>query len=153
MSPENENKPSKTSGAAIITAIATLITAVGGLIYALKSKDLTSDDNKIIPKIVVDQKSSKIEKIFHGKVGRLETTFNLTFDHNENTVEGTYYYNKRQDQLYQLSGIFTSDEVHLDEFTKGERSAKCILKKDETGCYFGKMFNNDGNIHQMHICN
>lgn len=73
-----ENKGDKTSLAVIITAIATLITAMGGLIYAWKSKDLSEANPVQNIKPWLDNKSS--EKIFYGKVGKLETTFNLTFD-------------------------------------------------------------------------
>lgn len=142
-----ENKTEKTSVAVVITAIATLLTALGGLIYALKSPNSVPDDKKN-PVHLVDN----IEKIYHGNVGKLEATFKLSFDNKSTAVKGTYSYDKKQDQLYQLSGIAMNDDLHLNEFTKGILTANCVLKKGINGCFTGKMFNNDGRVYTMNIC-
>lgn len=138
-----EEKPAKTPYAVTITAIATLITAVGGLVYALKSNSIPDDP---------PTKPINTEKIFHGKVGKLETTYNLAFEANSDAVNGTYYYNQKQDKLYKLSGVSKNNDLHLNEFTNGTQTAKCVLKKDESGCYNGTMFNNDGRTYAMSIC-
>ncbi|WP_027378126.1 hypothetical protein [Kaistella palustris] len=146
-----ENKSEKTSFAVTVTAIATLITALGGLIYALKSKD-ASDAERKEPSSLSIKGITGTEKIFHGNVGKLQTTFNLTFDNNSTGVSGNYYYNKRQDQLYDLKGIYTGEDLHLTEFTKGTATAKCVLQKSGNDCFTGKMFNNDGRSFVMNIC-
>lgn len=143
-----ENTSNKTSIAVTITAVATLITALGGLIYALKSKNLSTGEAKSW----FDNRENGIEKILYGNVGKLETTFNLSIDENSGAVKGTYFYNKKQDQLYQLTGISSKNDLHLTEFTKGKPTAKCVLKKGDNGCYIGKMFNDDGRIYTMNIC-
>ena len=152
MPTETENNPSKTSIATTITAIATLLTAIGGLIYAVKSTNSSGNDEKKISKTLINNIEHKTAKIYHGNVGKLETTFNLSFDKNSNSVNGNYYYNKKQDQLYQISGVFTDDEIKIDEFTQGNISANCVLKIDGEDCLHGKMYNNDGRIHEMNIC-
>ena len=143
-----ENKTEKTSIAVTITAIATLITALGGLIYALKSPSPNSLHDNNNPLHLVEN----IEKIYHGKVGKLEATFKLSFDSKSTAVKGTYSYDKKQDQLYELSGIAMNNDLHLNELTKGNISANCVLKKGNDGCFSGKMFNNDGRVLQMNIC-
>lgn len=147
-----ENKVEKASTAVTITAVATLLTALGGLIYALKSPNPVINQPAVDPKPFVDTVKNNTTKIFYGKVGKLDTTFNLTFEKNSTSVHGTYYYNKRQDQLYQLSGIAMNGDLHLNEFTKKISTAKCVLKKDANGCFVGKMFNDDGKIFNMSIC-
>lgn len=138
-----EEKSAKTSYAVTITAIATLITAIGGLVYALKSNSVP-DDSPAMP--------FTSEKILHGKVGKLETTYNLSFEANSDAVQGTYFYNQKQDKLYKLSGVSINEDLHLNEFTNGKQTAKCVLKKDGSGCYNGTMFNNDGRSYAMSIC-
>ena len=134
-----DEKPAQKSYAVTITAIATLITAIGGLVYALKP---SPDSNDFI---------QKTEKIFYGKVGKLNTTFNLIFENTSDKVKGTYYYNKKKDQIYRLSGVYTKDVLKLNEFTDGDFTAKCDLRKEDD-CYSGKMFNSDGRVHEMKIC-
>lgn len=43
-------------------------------------------------------------------------------------------------------------DLQLNEFTNGILTAKCVLKKDNNGCFVGKMFNNDGRKYDMSIC-
>ena len=147
-----ENTSNKTSIAVTITAVATLITALGGLVYALKSKNLSAEEKK--EKVITwfGSDTGDTEKILYGNVGKLETTFNLSIDEKSGAVKGTYFYNKRQDQLYQLSGVSSKNNLHLTEFTKGKPTAKCVLKKGDNGCYTGKMFNDDGRNYTMNIC-
>ena len=147
-----ENKGDKTSLAVTITAIATLITAMGGLIYAWKSKNFSENPQTEIIKPVVNPTNSSTNKIFYGKVGKLDATFNLTFDSTSTTVSGHYYYDKKQNELYQLSGIYMKGDLQLNEYTNRILTANCVLKRDNFGCFAGKMFNQDGRKYDMSIC-
>lgn len=142
-----ENKTEKTSIAVIITAVATLLTALGGLIYALKSPSqntLPAPNNPV-------HLSENTEKTYYGNVGKLEATFNLTFINNSTSVKGTYFYDKKENQRYELSGTVTNGDLHLNEYTKGILTANCVLKKYD-GCFSGKMFNKDGRVFVMNFC-
>ena len=147
-----ENISGKPSVAATITAVATLITAIGGLIYALKTGNLSAEGNREEVKPAVALRAQKVEKVLNGTVGKMQAVFTLTFNPNGSTVSGTYYYNSRPEKNYDLRGSIHGTNLQLNEFTKGVLSAKCVLESSQDGCYTGTMYNTDGRVFPMQFC-
>lgn len=145
-----ENISGKPSLAATITAVATLITAVGGLIYALKTGNLSAEGNREEVKPAVALPAQKVEKVLNGTVGKMQAVFTLTF--NNSSVAGSYYYNARPQKIYDLRGTLNQNELHLNEYTKGVLSAKCVLESGQDGCYTGTMYNTDGRVFPIQFC-
>ncbi|MDF0720385.1 hypothetical protein P0M11_10295 [Kaistella sp. PBT33-4] len=147
-----ENITGKPSMAATITAIATLVTAVGGLIYTLRSGNLGAENSKDKVQPAVTVHAQKVEKIMNGTVGKMQAVFTLTFNPNSSTVTGTYYNNAKPRNIYDLRGSISGNNLHLNEYTNGVLSAKCVLEADGRGCYTGTMYNTDGRIFPMQFC-
>ncbi len=147
-----DNISGKPSLAATITAITTLVTAVGGLIYTLKSGNTGVESSKDEVKPPVAVRAQKIEKIMNGTVGKMQAVFTLTFNTNGNTVTGTYYNNAKPQKIYDLRGSINGNSLQLNEYTNGILSAKCVLEAYDHGCYSGTMYNTDGRTFPMQFC-
>ena len=161
MEEKNSNWFSSLPG--LLTAGATFITALGGLIVILQAKN--SDDKKSInndseikkTEIVEEKHTPIIENIIlKGNVGKLSAVFTLKKNENTSEISGTYYYPSRartkKAHVYQLSGKMTDEQIEMIEYTYHEKTATISVHKTANNCYEGQMQNTNGNILQMKIC-
>jgi len=90
-------------------------------------------------------------KSFSGKVGNLDASYNLKWS-SDGTISGTYYYPKRPNTIYTLTGKdLGNGNIQLTEFTGNNVSAHCNLTL-QGNCYIGQMNNTDGRTFKMTIC-
>lgn len=152
----------------ILTGLTALITAVGGLLITLKSLGyIGSEPKKEFHEVAreapgtiktdetreaIAAGSSAKAMSFEGNVGKLEAVFNLSFDLRTNTVQGTYFYKKRQNTIYVLKGAIHDNKLELTEYTSGKITATCLLESVNGGCYGGRMSNTDGRVFNMMFC-
>jgi hypothetical protein len=168
-----ENKNWWTTLPGIITALATLITAIGGLLVILNSNgylshkkeadsnsktenaasDAKVDKNKM--PVVSEKETATISNIktstLKGNVGKLQVVFNLTFNSVTKKIQGSYYYPARKNVVYEITGIILPDGIELTEFTSDVKTATCTLN-NAGNCYNGRMYNNNGKQFDMNIC-
>ena len=90
-------------------------------------------------------------KTFTGNVGKLQASYNLTWN-NDGSIYGTYYYPSRPNISYTLKGKdLGNGNIQLTEYTGSVVSANCNLKL-KSNCYVGQMNNTDGRVFKMTIC-
>lgn len=154
----------------ILTSMATLITAIGGLLvilnvngYSSRSPDKSKENNfvKTTPKKELKIKSSSHQEVqkrdfrkqlFKGNVGEFQADFELTFDPVKRRVRGIYHYPKRSDMTYDLVGAITNKGLELTEITANQVTATCFLKMLNADCYTGRMINTNGKQFEMSLC-
>lgn len=161
MEEKNSNWFSSLPG--LLTAGATFITALGGLIVILQAKNSDdkkpiSPDSEIKKTEVVEEKKSSVTQniIMRGNVGKLSAVFNLKKNENSSEVSGTYYYparaRTRKARIYQLSGKMTDEQIEMTEYTDHVKTATINVHKTANNCYDGQMQNTNGNILPVNIC-
>ena len=147
----------------LLTAGATFITALGGLIVILQAKN--SDDKKSIDsdsetkknEIVVEKKSPVIQNItLRGNVGKLSAVFTLKKTENSQDTYGSFYYpsraRTRKARIYQLSGKMTDEQIEMTEYTDNEKTATINVHKTANNCCEGQMQNTNEMTLPMNIC-
>ena len=160
---EEKNSSWFSSLPGLLTAGATFITALGGLIVILQAKN--SDDKKSInndseikkTEIVEEKHAPIIENItLKGNVGKLSAVFILKKNENTSEISGTYYYPSRartkKARVYKLAGKMTGEQLEITEFTDQVKTASIVLHKIDNNCYEGTMRNTNGMEHPMNIC-
>ncbi|MEM6916178.1 MAG: hypothetical protein AAF491_06380, partial [Verrucomicrobiota bacterium] len=89
---------------------------------------------------------------YTGSVGKMEAVFSLEW-RSDGSVSGSYSYPSRAGISYSLSGSnHREGELYLEEFTAGQLSAKCYLRKrltDSQIIWEGEMHNTDGRRFPM----
>ncbi len=116
----------------------------------------SSESEKIIKKEDSDLQTanagvSATIKEYSGNVGKLATSYNLTWNL-DGTIEGSYYYLNKPNIKYTLKGEdLGNGNIQLTEYTESNISANCKLTL-EANCYVGRMNNTDGRILKMTMC-
>jgi hypothetical protein len=90
--------------------------------------------------------------LYKGTVGNWAAFFNLSFDYSNKTISGTYYYPKRPNVIYKLSGNFSNENIVLTEYTENQITATCKLTSNDFKCFSGVMNNTDGRKLDMNFC-
>ena len=170
MATDNEGKNWWATLPGIITSMATLITAIGGLLVILNSNGYFShaeakSEERAFAKPVADGDEKGLvapnrsmptsnfrKQSFRGNVGKLKANFELTFDLTNNKVEGSYNYPDRKGITYRLTGTYTSSGMELTERTGNEVTASCSLQTTNDNCYAGSMNNTNGRQFEMNLC-
>lgn len=149
MTTNNDNKSWWTSLQGIITSIATLITAIGGLLVILNVNGYFSKFKKEDDSV---EKVDHKKQFFNGNVGKLEANFELSFDFKKKKVTGVYSYVKRPGISYDLIGIIKKNRIEMNELTNNQVTASFYLEPNNEGCYSGMMSNTNGNQYDMNLC-
>jgi hypothetical protein len=174
MTDNNENKSWWATLPGIMTATASLITAIGGLLVILNANGYLSQKQKVNSDtqtgeniytktkkeekkapLIIENETVPINdiKTFHlkGNVGKLQAVFNLTFNFGTKKIQGSYYYPARQNVVYEITGIISSTGIELTEFTSNVKTATCSLNNFDN-CYNGQMYNINGKQYDMNVC-
>lgn len=70
---------------------------------------------------------------YEGSVGKMAAHFSIVWN-DDGTVDGSYYYPARPNTVYTLRGQnLVEGELHLDEYTDGQMTARCSLTKSLQG--------------------
>jgi len=90
-------------------------------------------------------------KSFSGNVGKLLTSYSLTWN-SDGTIFGIYYYPNKPNTTYTLRGKdLGNGNIQLTEYTGSNVSANCNLSL-QGNCYVGQMNNTDGRTFKMTMC-
>ena len=113
------------------------------------SKSLDNTHNPNVSPNNITQPASV--KSFSGKVGKLESIYNLQWNTN-GTISGTYYYPKRPNTTYTLIGKdLGNGNIQLTEYTGNNISAHFNLYL-QGSCYVGQINNTDGRVFNITMC-